>query len=267
MRRLKATMLSVSFALAFFAQLSPAAPALAFTPGMCDVAVQVNDFVTCDSGDKNSKTQVALLGDSHTRSWFGPVSAMTAKYKWHLTVISKSGCPPLDPTMMPAHLSSQTCLPWNQKLQTYLKQHPPFDLVFNMSSTLVSHGKYDYGQSFASVVKQLTARGAKVVDIRDNPKPAAGFKTCIAQHPTNAPTACARPRLDALQPSDPMPDAVRSIRGVTVADFTDAYCGANTCSPVISGIKVYRDHSHITPEWAMHLLPRLEALVPAEFKR
>ena len=245
---------------------SAAAPASAYQKGLCAVAVQADNFFDCHSGDPNSNIRVALIGDSHTRSWFGPASALAAKYDWSLTVVSKSACPPMDPTMMPANLPSKTCTHWNEQLETYLKSKPPFDLVINASSSFVTQGKPDFAKAFAAMAKKITATGAKLLVILDNPKPNSTFQTCLTAHPKDAETACARPKVSALTPVDPMPAAVSKLPGVEVADFTNSYCGPEVCSPIIGQIVVYRDHSHISQAWAMHLQPQLESVIPSQFK-
>jgi SGNH domain (fused to AT3 domains) len=252
--------------LAFALAPITAAPANAYQKGLCAVAVQTDDFFDCHSGNPDSKLRVALIGDSHTRSWFGPVSEMAAKYDWSLTVVSKSACPPLDPTIMPGHLPSQTCVHWNQQLVKYLKTTPAFGLVINASSSFVTQGQQSYGAAFASMAKKITATGAKLLVIRDNPKPLSNFQDCLKAHPKDGATACARLRSAALTPADPMPGAVAKLPGVQVLDLTNFYCGAKKCAPIIDGIVVYRDHSHISQDWAMHLMPQLEAAIPRQFK-
>ena len=49
----------------------------------------------------------------------------------------------------------------------------------------------------------------------------------------------------------PQPDC----RGVTLLDFTDVFCGAEVCSPVVGGANVYRDQDHLTVTFADTLAP------------
>lgn len=245
---------------------APMSQAQAYQAGLCAVPVTSAGFKTCESGADVPKFNVALIGDSHTRSWFGPTKDLALKYQWKLTVISKSACPPLNPSNMPSHLPSPTCLEWNQRLQSYLSDHPAFDLIINMSSSFVTQGSPTYASSFAWAIQQMAKAGSHVIVIKDNPKPSSGFLACIAANPKNADTACARAKVAALQPIDPMPSAVVGYKNVQVADFTDSYCSATVCSPVIAGITVYRDHSHISAPWALHMQNRLDSIIPAKFK-
>lgn len=251
--------------------LGSSLPALAATPApvlpeKCVVATQQAAFVHCEI-DKVGKYSVAVIGDSHARSWFAPMLKLASKYSWRLTIISKSACPVLNPTSMPHHIPSPTCKLWNENLQGYLKANHKYDLVVSAASSLVTHGYDSYAQSFKSVVPSLTKSGSELLQIHDNPKPASGFLDCIKKNQNSASTACARDRASALTPNDPLPDAVRGMPGVKVVDFTDSFCGQKTCSPIIDGIVVYKDHSHMSPEWAMHLLPVLDRSIPEKFKQ
>ncbi|MEY2954642.1 MAG: hypothetical protein RL530_243 [Actinomycetota bacterium] len=260
-RALAAT--AVVSAMVFF----PTAPsqAVIHLPEKCVVSTKVDNFSHCQT-DSSGRFSVAIIGDSHARSWFEPMRLLAQKYSWKLTVISKSACPILDPEKFPKHLPSETCKSWNQQLQSYLATNPKFDLVVTASSSLVTHGYQSFATSFRAAVPSITGSGARLLVIRDNPKPASGFQRCIRENPRTAGAACARPRHEALTPKDPMPTAVRDMTNVKIADFTNSFCGPKLCQPVIGGIVVYKDHSHMSKAFARHLTPVLDAAIPAKFK-
>jgi hypothetical protein len=246
-------------------QTSVAAQARVHLPEKCVVSTKVDNFAHCQT-DSSGRFSVAIIGDSHARSWFEPMRLLAQKYSWKLTVISKSACPILDPEKFPKHLPSETCKSWNQQLQSYLATNPKFDLVVTASSSLVTHGYQSFATSFRAAVPSITGSGARLLVIRDNPKPASGFQRCIRENPRTAGAACARPRHEALTPKDPMPTAVRDMTNVKIADFTNSFCGPKLCQPVIGGIVVYKDHSHMSKAFARHLTPVLDAAIPAKFK-
>jgi peptidoglycan/LPS O-acetylase OafA/YrhL len=234
----------------------------------CKISREGTGFLTCQKGDPNGKIRVALIGDSHTREWFVPVDDLAFKYHWNVTMISKSACTLVDPALYPADLTHHSCQGWNQQLETYLAGQKPFDLVINSNSTLVTQGRTDVGKAFASMVQKITANGhTKFFLIHDTPKPKANFVPCIEQFGAKASAKCSITRAGGLTPADPMPAAVAGFKNVVVADFTDHFCSATSCPPVIGNIVVYRDNSHITSTWAKHLEPVLEAAIPAEFKK
>lgn len=64
-----------------------------------------------------------------------------------------------------------------------------------------------------------------------------------------------------MTPADPMAPAIKGLPGVFFADYTDAYCSASSCPPVIDNTVVYRDDSHISATFSMTLKARLEASI------
>ena len=235
--------------------------------GDCKTDRDKTEFISCVQANPNGKFNVALIGDSHTRQYYLPVLDLANKFGWKLTLISKSACPIIDPAKYPAHLTHPSCKVWNGKLEKYLTDNPPFDLIINSSSSLVTYGRAEVGAAYASEIAKIAARGTKIVVIHDNPKPGPDFVTCIERNGLKSGEACKIPFEKAMRPADPMPAAVQDIAGVTIADFTNIFCNATTCPPVIGNIIVYRDNSHITTTWSKHLEPQLEAAIPEEFKK
>jgi len=234
----------------------------------CKISREGSGFKTCQKGDPNGKIRVALIGDSHTREWFVPVDDLAFKYHWNVTMISKSACSLVDPTQFPANLTHYTCQGWNKQLLAYMAKAKPFDLIINSNSSLVTQGRTDVGKAFASMVTKLTANGhTKFFLIHDTPKPNPNFVPCIELWMKQAAVKCSVTRAQGLTPADPMPGAVSGMKNVMVADFTDSFCSATSCPPVMGNIVVYKDNSHITSTWAQHLEPVLDSAIPAEFKK
>ena len=97
--------------------------------------------------------------------------------------------------------------------------------------------------------------------IRDTPRMLDGGRTldCVTRALTRhqpAGTTCARPRALALQ-RDPAALAATRIRSrhVEVIDLTRYFCDRQRCFPVIGGVLVYKDISHITAIFSTSLGP------------
>lgn len=230
-------------------------------------------FKTCVRGVADGSVRVALIGDSHARQYFAGIENIALANDWQLTVISKSACPIMDIALWPSRVTYDSCKPWNIAFETYLEKNQPFDLIINSSSSLVTQNEPEYAAAYASIIKRIAEVGTKVVVIRDNPKPLSkdrsggsplDFKTCLESATEQTVKFCSVTRLAALSPIDGFPEAVKGIAGVSIADLTDFYC-AETCIPVIDGILVYRDHSHITNTFAAWLAPYIEKAIPREF--
>jgi peptidoglycan/LPS O-acetylase OafA/YrhL len=237
--------------------------------GSCHAGPTSTKFITCPAGvpEASSKVRVLFVGDSHTRQYTADVMRLAKKYQWRVTIISKSACPVIDPDLFPNGLSYESCPKWNRDLISYLAANKKFDLAITSSSTLVTGGYPGSGAAFRSAIeKEFLDRGTKVMVIRDNPKPRKNFLACIESFGPTAETDCQVTREAGLTPNDGLYAAVKDLDGVIAADLTDIYC-SSVCSPVINGIIVYRDNSHITNTFAATLQPAIDALVPEEFKK
>jgi hypothetical protein len=82
----------------------------------------------------------------------------------------------------------------------------------------------------------------------------------------NAAVACARSRAEALTPPDVLVPAIKGLPNVVIADFTDAFC-KKVCPPIIQNTVVYRDHSHISSNFARKMFHHLEDAIPSRFKQ
>lgn len=240
-----------------------------FTPDMyetCFTPVALGELRTCTSGPDDAKIRVAIMGDSHARQYTPAIFALGAEYGWQITLLSKNACPVLATSQFAKSMNVRGCKTWNGRREKFLKNHEPFDLIFNSTSSWVTGLRPDTAASFAAAVKEQTARGTKFIVIRDNPKPRKDIKACLTTAGREQANAkCSTSRAAALEPIDALAKQITGLKNVQVADFTDKYCDYK-CRPILDGFNVYRDSSHITPAMATYLTAPINRLVGAEFK-
>jgi hypothetical protein len=236
------------------------------SPENCHITAVVSAFETCTYGPKHPTYRVALTGDSHAMQYQQPVLALVKKYGWSVTFVLKSGCPLVDVALFPANMNRPSCKWWSIKRDAFFASRKPFDLVINSNSSLITRFKTGIAASFAAAVKRFTDRNSEFLLIRDNPKGIPGVEVCSANKSKLDAGQCDSPKHKALMPSDPLPEAVMSNSRVIIGDFTDVYCDATTCYASRFSQNVYRNRSHINNSWAMNLLSRFDALIPAELK-
>jgi hypothetical protein len=110
---------------------------------------------------------------------------------------------------------------------------------------------------YSQAWKQFEATGAKVAVIRDNPDPQtagiADIDSCVASNVDDL-AKCSTPRPGSTY--DVQVDAAAR-SGATLVDMTDYFCNATTCPPVIGGVLVYQDLTHLTATYVKTLAPYL----------
>lgn len=225
--------------------------------------VQKNDsaFSFCVRGDKNGSVQIGIFGDSHARQYFAPLEALALEHHWRLVVATKNACPLADAQTIPSGVAHPSCKTWNTQLEAFIKTQPKFDLIINSTSTYVTGNFADTAPAYKTEVQRLISQGSQWLVILDNPKPLASFIACVSAAGQNSARDCGLSREHAMSPADLLAPAVKDLAGVTYADYTDAYCSATSCPPVINNIVVYRDDSHISATFSMTLKGRLEASI------
>jgi hypothetical protein len=213
---------------------------------------------------------IALLGDSHAAHWRAAMQTVVAAKGWRAVSIQRAGCPltAAHPNL-PGRDRQLGCMRWNLAVQRWLVAHPQIDTVFtsaHLGSVIPPSGqemRSAQRTGYAAAWLQLLQGAVRhVVVIRDTPRNAGSTIPCLdralavlTQPPA---TACALPRDYALRP-DPAVQAARrmDLPQVQVVDLHSFMCGAQVCNPVVGGVLVLRDVSHMTTTFSTSLGPYL----------
>jgi len=131
-----------------------------------------------------------------------------------------------------------------------------------VAATIPSPGFETQVKGFRDQWKRIPHTVRNIIVIRDNPRMQADTPPCIyAALTEKVPPgpACARRRSTSL-PKDPPSTAARRMHSerIHVIDLSHYFCDATRCPPVIGGVLVYKDLTHITSEYAKTLAPYLE---------
>jgi peptidoglycan/LPS O-acetylase OafA/YrhL len=225
----------------------------------------------CEAGDPNGTVRLAIVGDSHAANYVPSLGLIAKAKHWSLTTYLHSGCP------LTQALIAAACNTWKAATLERLQQEH-YDVVFvaAMSRTPWPHGIIQHADqltpdvrdssasAYAETWRSLQQAGSAVVALRDNPDPGIGgvsdVPSCVEQHGDAA--ACDVSERDALL-DDPVAQAARTTRGVTLIDATPMFCADGTCPAVIGGVVVYRQVQHVTQTYARSMAPFLEPEVTA----
>ncbi|MGH8960841.1 MAG: acyltransferase family protein [Jatrophihabitantaceae bacterium] len=220
--------------------------------------------IKCTFGDLNSRTNVALVGNSHAGEWLPALEQVAKQQHWKITTYVASECA-LAFTRQhfdtPAH--SQDCLNWAQNV-TRLVTTGKFNLVVmenRISVTAVGYNLKDsyaqYAKGYQQVLERLSRARVHVVGLRDTPAPGKSIPDCLAANPQHY-NKCNGPRSRWLPP-EPLTTAIEAVHdpNIVEADLTRYICPAPVCAAAIGRVPVYFDGSHLTATYAMTLAPYL----------
>lgn len=230
-------------------------------PSDAQCFVQLNDArpVSCEFGsDAEDAPRVALVGDSHAYQLLSTFQRMADENGWHLTTYFKGACPWNTTPLSTPGAFGAACTEWRDGVRAALAD-ADLDVVFTaaIATTPYSSAGYDSAQDAAvagyrEAWSEVLDRGIPVVTVVDNPVWETDPNKCLR---TRALSECDGPRSELLVEDDPLREAGTGLDGVTLLDFTDVFCDAEVCAPVVGGANVYRDQDHLTVTFADTLAP------------
>lgn len=204
---------------------------------------------------------VALLGDSHAAQWFPAVEAVALSQGWRLWPHAKGGCPAVEVHVdRPDGSAYPQCAEWRDSLLARVAEERP--AVVLLSARAGAH----YGLSgdawiagTRATMDRLTAAGARVILIRDNPEPGYDMVDCLASAAWRrlAGAECTFNRDDVLRAAEwelhvPLP------AGAAILDLTSSVCPEVRCTGVRDGLVVFRDGDHLTATFVASIADDLE---------
>ncbi|MDP2710513.1 MAG: SGNH hydrolase domain-containing protein [Solirubrobacteraceae bacterium] len=236
----------------------------------CNAIERVQLLTICEFGAEAGRAarSFVLIGDSHAASLKTALTVATLGERWRGYSILRAACPA---TLAPkvnvgTRQRSRECVQWNRQALRWLAKRSSIDTAFLSAHVRAKVGRVAGKSMFASVqagyrgeIQALLRRVRRVVVIRDTPSSAPNHLRCVARalNAGRSPgPACARPRRVAVRP-DPLVAAARSLRSprVQVIDLTRHFCSARVCFPVVGGVLVHRDATHLTPAFSATLGP------------
>jgi hypothetical protein len=224
---------------------------------------------------RTAAASIALIGDSHASHWRAALIPVARAKRWTGVSITRSSCPLSMATkrLGPAH--RRACRRWNRDVRRWLTAHPDVSTVFQAQITsrigvFVRRGQSEFDaevDGYQAAWKTLPRSVRRIVVIRDTPKMVTDTPGCVmrAHAARSRPgPACARSR-DAALTRDPLAVAAARARSrrIRLVNLTRYFCDPQVCFPVIGGVLVYKDNSHITRAYGATLGPFLLRRVAA----
>lgn len=227
-------------------------------PGECNLDRSTVVPADCSFGPL-SGTPVVLFGDSHAFQWVPALQQMSSHLGWRVSIRTQAGCPVADYAALAgpqARLSDPACIQFrNDVLALVTRSHPRVVIVSSFGGYV--QGRDQIARAWAGPLAELASSGARIVYLRDTPKPVSDVPTCVARHLSEW-SACT---FDRWRPPDPVAERARAglVANVGVVDMFGYLCPDSHCPAVRGGVLLYRDDSHITATASRLLAPALEA--------
>ena len=204
----------------------------------------------CKLGVKQSKTKIALIGDSHAGHYVRAFVDLAKQNNWEFEFFWKGGCPFSDTQRVHDAILRTACESWVTKSKKLIISSG-YDLVVTSQVSGVewelTNGATETSSAengLISLWTSLNQAGVPIIAIKDNPRPISKVFDCLR---FKSQEECQATRSTAFL-FDPQVGAAKALVGkaVTLIDFDEIYCDSESCFPVIGNVIVYRDANHLT---------------------
>jgi peptidoglycan/LPS O-acetylase OafA/YrhL len=211
----------------------------------------------CEFGDLNSKTSIALIGDSHAAQWFEPLRRIAESKNWRLQTFTRSGC-----TMLGVENGTiEKCRVWLKNVLTEI-QNGDFSLVvisgYTNREDLVDESPDGFINNITELHSALTINSQKIIYLADSPGPLLHVPICLSANIQTVQNCNFERSAAVNEQTAEILKGVWSSETSRFVDLTDWFCTNQICPVVIDNMVVYRDVSHISSAYALALTKVLQ---------
>ncbi len=248
--------------------VTPAPDEALLTPNApCRIASQKLPY-TCTFGVSVPRADrtIALIGDSHATHWRGALEVVAQARGWRGYSITRAGCPLSLAPPDTDRARRASCTRWRSAVFAWFGRHPKVRTVFVSQLAGLgaraprgrNAGEYEI-QGFLRAWRRLPKTVREIIVLRDTPVARDSTPGCVQRairRRLRPGPACAIGRRSAIRRD---PAAIAAVRRGTprvhLVDLTRFMCSPKLCFPVVGGVLVHKDVTHLTPLFASTLGP------------
>lgn len=220
----------------------------------CQVGKSATSSPPCVYGDVHGTKSIFLFGDSHAAQWFPTLNSIAASNGFKLVVLTKSSCPASSVQLADqGAFRNAPCQLWRENsFKRIEKAHPWAVIASNFEHYSpppnTSNSAQWWRKGVLLTMTRLSSASHHAIYIQDTPWPNRDIPSCLLQKSISLCTT-SRPA--------PQPWLTKELGSSSkVIDPTNWFC-AKICPAIRQGIVVYRDATHMSVDFAMHLDPLL----------
>jgi hypothetical protein len=213
----------------------------------------------CEYGDIQGSKTIVLFGDSHAAQWFPTLNTIALNKNLKLIVLTKSSCPAANVTLPDlGAFRNGPCKKWRENSLLRIERMHPWAVFISsydhyQTSTNISELIQWWRAGYVDTVNRIQLATNQVILLADTPRPSRDIPSCLIQ---NRRSKCLTSR----------PTSLFNLAGLgkgLYVDPTNWFC-SQSCPPIINNIVVYRDASHMSVDFALHLVPALTKILIAQ---
>ena len=231
------------------------------------------DYLECHYG--TGEKIVAVVGNSHGIQWLEPIVWAAKKQGFQVVTLFASQCNATDVTLEFGNQGyTDACHKYGEWVQREIAAIGA-DLVISSQRQSVPVEGYSLADSTAPAIVGYTSYLSRLADIAPvlivkdpvNPPGSYGLvPDCVAKNFPDLASCEWDQNHEAWQ--DPQWDAAHALDlpNISFLDLDTYMCRSGRCLPVIGGVLVYRDNTHVTNTFALSLAPQFSEAIAAAIK-
>jgi hypothetical protein len=187
--------------------------------------------------------------------------------RWTGYSLTRSGCPLSTATPDLEKSRRASCASWRRAVFAWLRRHPEVRTVFvSQLAGLgvraprgISAREYEV-RGFMNAWRRLPSTVREIIVLRDTPVRGDETSLCVdraIRRRQRAGQVCAFSRSSAVRRDPAAIAALRRVPRAHLVDLTKFMCSPKLCYPVVGGVLVFKDQTHLTPLFASTLGPFL----------
>jgi peptidoglycan/LPS O-acetylase OafA/YrhL len=230
----------------------------------CHARTAASSTRACAFGDPASATTVVMIGDSHMAQWLPALDLIGQRQHLKIVLMSKSGCPVPDIAIFDTlnRRRYDSCARFRgDALRRIATLHPAVVIATDTYGKVLGHpdasaqAQQLWRDGLARSLRALKARSARVVYLRDTPRPALNPLQCLSRNPQRL-SVCRTPLATATRPSADFERQIQAIvlaQGASYVDTSPWFCAAGMCPVIIADTSVFVDGDHMTATYSAGL--------------
>lgn len=220
----------------------------------------------CTLGDRSSPRTVAVVGDSHAGMWLPALGRIAAAEHLRLVPYIKISCSPYAVHQASVLTPDSACDDYRAWALAQLRRLKPDAILVAARGELymAPNGTQSVDDQWRAGMTQVLSAFRRItphlIVFGDVLGRGSEPQDCLTQ-PGNTEADCLLPPYSVETHSNVITAQVAAQLGATFVRVLPLVCTPHECPLVVGSTVLYRDDSHLTRTWVLHVAPRLQQIL------
>lgn len=222
-------------------------------------------FDYCRYSNSNSSRNVIVMGDSHAHAAFPGISEYLKTKGYNAILFANSNCPPLIGTYTgETEAQREFCTKRIRQLLNEASKVKNVEKIFffTRGANYLAGNEFSaeekvnpsfmidkkaFKEGAQKTINRLKSVSTSIYFVSENPELRIRSSSCLSRPLNQVKVDCNVDRNSVYRRQNDYMQILMSLKGITVIDSRNAFCGASSCSPFSgAGVLLYADDNHLS---------------------